>query len=106
MNKYQSRVMEPVIARYGELPAGEMLEALLRSGVIDFGRCKVAAVREFVEAEVRRGEMKMEAMFEAAERFACSYDYVRKCIYYYKNVAFDRPRPAADQARERSRENR
>lgn len=29
---------------------------------------------------------KVEAMYDAAERFCCSYEYVRKCMYYYKEI--------------------
>lgn len=29
---------------------------------------------------------KMDAMWKASEKFACSYEYIRKCMYYYKDI--------------------
>ena len=57
-------------------------------GVIDFSRCKILAVKNWVEQLVKHGEKKIDAMWKAAEYFACSYEYVRKCMYYYQDVHF------------------
>mgnify|MGYP007081677823 FL=1 len=43
-------------------------------------------VREYVNELVGRGTGKVDAMYMAAEKFCCSYEYVRKCMYYYKEV--------------------
>lgn len=66
--------------------AGVMVEKLIRMGVIDPVRCKVLAVRNFVNNLVKLGEGKVDSMYVAAEEFCCSYEYVRKCMYYYKDV--------------------
>ena len=55
-------------------------------GVVDHTRCKVLAIRRWVEEAVRQGSRKVDAMYQAAEEFACSYEYVRKCMYYYTDV--------------------
>ena len=54
--------------------------------MVDHTRCKVLAVRRWVEKAVRRGSRQVDAMYQAAEEFACSYEYVRKCMYYYTDV--------------------
>lgn len=63
-----------------------LVERLIRMGVVDPVRCKVMVVRRYVERRVRDGMKKVEAMYDAAERFCCSYEYVRKCMYYYKEI--------------------
>ena len=64
----------------------ELTEKLIRMGVVDFSRCKILAVREYVLDRIREGKGKVDVMWDAAERFACSYEYVRKCVYYYRDV--------------------
>lgn len=66
--------------------AGEVVERLIRMGVVDTVRCKILVVREYVNELVGRGTGKVDAMYIAAEKFCCSYEYVRKCMYYYKEV--------------------
>ena len=39
-----------------------------------------------IQTEMKKGKLKVDVMWEAAERFACSYEYVRKCVYYYRDV--------------------
>lgn len=68
--------------------AGEVAERLIRMGVVDTVKCKVLVVREFVDDMVRKGSGKVDAMYVAAEKFCCSYEYVRKCMYYYKDINF------------------
>lgn len=81
--------------------AGAVTERLIRMGVVDTVRCKVLVVREFVYDLVRSGSGKVAAMSIAADKFCCSYEYVRKCMYYYKDVNFAvseavaGPRPSA-----------
>lgn len=64
----------------------ELIGRLIRIGVVDGVRCKVLVIRRDVERRVHEGSRKVEAMYEAAERFCCSYEYVRKCMYYYKEI--------------------
>ena len=68
--------------------AGEMVEILIRIGVVDTVKCKILAVRKYVNDMVRQGNGKVDSMYVAAETFCCSYEYVRKCMYYYKYVDF------------------
>ena len=63
-----------------------VVERLIRMGVVDTVRCKILVVREYVNELVGRGTGKVDAMYMAAEKFCCSYEYVRKCMYYYKEV--------------------
>ena len=75
--------------RYGRLPAGELARKLFEIGVVDHTLCKVLAVREHVAAGVKAGQKKIDAMWNAAEPFCCTYEYVRKCVYYYTDVNMD-----------------
>ena len=59
---------------------------LTRIGVIDITLCKVLTIREFVAALQKNGMKKIDAMWMASEQFACTYEYVRKCMYYYTDV--------------------
>ena len=63
-----------------------MVESLIRMGVVVTVWFKILVVREFVIDLVGRGTGKVDAMYMAAEKFCCSYEYVRKCMYYYKEV--------------------
>lgn len=72
--------------RYGQLSACEMADKLFEIGVVDHTLCKVLAVREFVAEKVKNGDKKIDAMWCAAEHFCCTYEYVRKCVYYYTDV--------------------
>ena len=73
-------------ARYGTLTAGELAGKLFEIGVLDHTLCKVLAVREYVAARVAEGRKKIDAMWEASEHFCCTYEYIRKCVYYYTDV--------------------
>lgn len=54
--------------------------------MIDITLCKVLTIREFVAALQKNGMKKIDAMWMASEQFACTYEYVRKCMYYYTDV--------------------
>ena len=47
---------------------------------------QVLSVREYVNSLLQLGYKKIDAMWKATEIFSCSYEYIRKCMYYYKNV--------------------
>ncbi len=83
---YQKHLQHIVEEKYGTLSGGELLELLFDMGVVDFTRCKILATRQFVDALVKQGRKKTDAMWIASEHFACSYEYVRKCMYYYTDV--------------------
>jgi ribosomal protein L17 len=76
-----------VAEKYGDLTPGRLVEELCRIGVIDHTLCKVLAVRRYVEELTKSGlHGKVEAMWIAAEHFCATYEYVRKCMYYYTDV--------------------
>lgn len=83
---YQKQLINFVDNAFPGENAGEVVERLIRMGVVDTVRCKILVVREFVDGLVRKGSGKVDAMYIAAEKFCCSYEYVRKCMYYYKDV--------------------
>ena len=64
----------------------EVVDLLFRIGVIDSTLIKVLVIREYVAELMRGGETKLNAMWRATEIFACTYEYVRKCVYYYKDI--------------------
>jgi hypothetical protein len=86
MTLYQKRLHELVQARCARNNGHEVIDLLFRVGVIDSTLVKVLVIREYVEELLRDGETKLNAMWRATEVFACTYEYVRKCMYYYKDV--------------------
>lgn len=83
---YQKHLAHVLDERYPGLSQQALLDKLFEMGVVDFSRCKILAIRAFVDDSVRRGQKKTDAMWTAAEHFICSYEYVRKCMYYYMDV--------------------
>ena len=88
MTIYEKELIAQVNERYKKLSNAQLIEKLIEIGVVDFSRCKVLAVRGYVEMLMRQGGKKCDAMWEASVKFACTYEYVRKCMYYYKDVNF------------------
>ncbi len=86
MTLYEKEFVQQFCEHYPEMAAGQVIEKLIEIGVVDFTRCKVLAIRSFIDREVKRGTGKIDALWMAAERFACSYEYARKCAYYYRDV--------------------
>lgn len=89
LNIYDKRLIESLERVCPGTQTGELVERLIRMGVVDTVRCKVLVVREYVNELVMAGSGKVDAMYLAAETFCCSYEYVRKCMYYYKDVNFE-----------------
>lgn len=83
---YDKQLIGEVERMFPDHHVGEVVERLIRMGVVDTVRCKILVVREYVNELVGRGTGKVDAMYMAAESFCCSYEYVRKCMYYYKEV--------------------
>ncbi len=83
---YQKHLARIVEAQFADLSPGQLLDKLFEIGVVDFSRCKTLAVRQYVDELVRQGEKKTAAMWTAAEHFVCSYEYIRKCMYYYRDI--------------------
>ncbi len=86
MTIYEKELICQLEQNYPKLSTARLMQKLIDMGVIDFSRCKILAVRSHVEQLVKQGEKKIDAMWSAAEYFACSYEYVRKCMYYYQDV--------------------
>lgn len=86
MTVYDRQLIRSVERMFPGQGAGAVVEKLICMGVVDTVRCKVLVVREYVGELVRGGAGKVAAMYMAAEKFCCSYEYVRKCMYYYKDV--------------------
>jgi hypothetical protein len=75
-----------VAERYGEISTARLVEELCRIGVVDHTLCKVFAVRKFVDEQVKSGVGKVDAMWAASDHFCATYEYVRKCMYYYNDI--------------------
>ncbi len=88
MTLYQKRLHELVQSRVPHADGTEVVDTLFRLGVIDSTLVKVLVIREYVEELMREGETKLNAMWRATEIFACTYEYVRKCVYYYRDINF------------------
>jgi hypothetical protein len=86
LTRYQRELCNIVSRKFDSLPPNLLVEELCRMGVIDHTLCKVLAVRTWVDEQTRTGQRKVKAMNLAAEHFCASYEYVRKCMYYYQNV--------------------
>ena len=86
MTRYEKELIRMIGMRFGELTPQQLVEKLTRIGVIDITLCKVLTIREFVAALQKNGMKKIDAMWMASEQFACTYEYVRKCMYYYTDV--------------------
>ncbi len=89
MTTYIKQLLVQLQEKYGNLNNDEFVRKLIEIGVIDFRLCKILAVREHVYAAVKAGSKKNDAMWTAAEHFGCTYEYIRKCMYYYTDVNFD-----------------
>ena len=87
MTLYQKRLHEIVRSQCMHPEEGcDLVDRLFKVGVIDSTLVKVLVIREYVEQLMRKGESELNAMWMATEIFACTYEYVRKCIYYYKDI--------------------
>lgn len=86
MTRYEKELARIITQCWGNISAVELIEKLCDIGVIDHTLCKVLAVRRHVEELVRSGTGKVDAMWLAAEHFCATYEYVRKCMYYYKDL--------------------
>jgi hypothetical protein len=86
LTRYQKELAAIVGEKYPGLSAVDLVAELCRMGVVDHTLCKVMAVRHWVDEAVKKGSRKVEAMWMASEHFCSSYEYVRKCMYYYNDV--------------------
>lgn len=86
MTRYEKELARIVSQRYGKLAAAELIAELCRIGVVDHSLCKVLSVRRYVDELVKNGSGKIDAMWMAADHFCATYEYIRKCMYYYTDV--------------------
>lgn len=86
MTIYLKELLDCLEKRHGAVSAREMTEALLGLGLIDHTLCKAMAVRERFYDLIGQGYRKIDAMWMTSEKFCCSYEYVRKCVYYYTDI--------------------
>ena len=86
MTIYEKKLSSQLLQRYPQITPEEMIAKLIEIGVVDATRCKVLSVREYVNSLLQQGYKKIDAMWKATEIFSCSYAYIRKCMYYDKDV--------------------
>lgn len=86
MTTYEKELLQIIKENYSKLSPVEITQKLIEMGVVDHTRLKVLSVRDYVYRKVEGGERKVNAMWIASERFACTYEYIRKCLYYYTDV--------------------
>jgi glycerol-3-phosphate cytidylyltransferase-like family protein len=87
MTRYEKELARIIADRYGYVASTDQLvEELCRIGVVDHTRCKILSVRRWVDEAVKNGSGKVDAMWQAAEHFCATYEYIRKCMYYYTDV--------------------
>lgn len=66
----------------GQLTCHEVLGWLAEHNLLSPSRCHAYIARKMVDEQLRRGLNKVNAMSLAAERLGCSYECVRKYVYY------------------------
>ncbi len=86
MTIYIKQLITQLREKYGEMELEPLIYKLFEMGVVDHRQCKVLAVRRWVEEAVAAGAKKSDAMWAATEQFACTYEYIRKCMYYFTDV--------------------
>ncbi len=85
---YVKTLLARIEEKYGDLSHSEFVSKLIDTGVVDFRLCRILAIREWVNADVKAGATKYQSMWHASKYFGCTYEYVRKCMYYYTDINF------------------
>lgn len=88
MTTYEKEFLQIITVKYGNVSTDEIFARLVSMGIIEPTMCKVAVIRNYVNSLVDSGMGKLDAMWSATEHFACTYEYVRRCIYYYRDMNF------------------
>lgn len=81
MTATEAKSLEYLRREFGPEVGGELLGRLLERGLIDLRAAERGAVRQRVAELQRSGSGRVEAMFQAAEEFCCSYEKIRSIIY-------------------------
>lgn len=84
LTAYDKMLIEKLCPPQSALTASQLMESLVTRNLLDQRRCRALLVQDFVDDLVKKGSTKIDAMYVAAEKFCCSYENVRKYIYYYK----------------------
>lgn len=79
-----NRQIVAVLRRHCPRVPEEALLEMIRAGLIDLRSCKALLVRDQVEDDVRRGKSKIDAIYHAAEDYACSVAFVKRTLYGYR----------------------
>lgn len=79
---YYKALVSAVAKLCAEKEPTQVIETLQELNLLDPKRCKAFLVKNFVVDKVNEGMGKTDAMYEAAEKYCCSYECVRKYIYY------------------------
>jgi len=77
----EARGLEYLYRMFGQGADAELLRRLLGQGLIDMRIAEREAVRERVAELQSRGAKRVDAMYQAAEEFCCSYEKIRSIIY-------------------------
>lgn len=64
----------------------QAVEILGDRGILDYTLLKVQLVRDYVKTQTESGISRVDAMWAASDYFKVTYEYVRKCIYYYNDL--------------------
>ena len=84
---YDKQLIGEVERMFPDHHAGEVVERLIRMGVVDTVRCKILVVREYVNELVGRGTGKVDAMYMAAESSAAPTNtFASACITTRRSI--------------------
>ncbi len=81
MTIQEARALEYLYREFGQGADAVLLRRLLGRELIDMRAAERAAVRARVAELQRRGAKRVDAMYQAAEEFCCSYEKIRSIIY-------------------------
>lgn len=84
MTTVEKMLVRTVSERIKKHTVGEVIRTLSEMDVLDFKRCMAAVANEHVSALIKQGMGKVDAMYEAAEKFCVSYECVRNYVYQHK----------------------
>jgi len=79
---YDRALRRTIACRTAGLTPSEVIETLQSLNLLSPARCKAFLAKERVAELMAEGMTKIDAMFQTAEEFCCSYECIRKYIYY------------------------
>ena len=75
-------ILKTLAKECGTSSARATINQLVRIGVLSPARARAWVIRQRVEEMYAMGERKTKAMEIVAQQMCCSYEHVRKCVYY------------------------